>query len=189
MEMDRNSAMKKFSNYMQSYNIPFLKDYDSGIARFTMDYRGFKNVLGGSIESCIWWFKEAAEVRVYFNELYSELCKNHPERHKDLYRLFNFINARIWIQGSDFCDGRLYTSTNLYDPRIYMTEDGDCDITMTFSLPYDFYELAPLESEDFITATLPDLLSRLSPAILSIISGKFSTEEAISYLQDQGLAG
>lgn len=189
MEMDRNSAMKKFSTYMQSYNIPFLKDYDSGIARFTMDYRGFENVLGGSIESCIWWFEEAAEVRVYFNELYSELCKNHPEKHKDLYRLFNFINARIWIQGSDFCGGGFYNSKNLYDPRIYMTEDGNCDITMTFSLPYDFYGIAPLESEDFITATLPDLFNRLSPAILSIIAGESNAEEAISYLQDQGLAG
>lgn len=54
---------------------------------------------------------------------------------------------------------------------------------MTFTLPYDFYEVAPLESEDFITATLPDLLNRLSPTIFSVILGKWSAEEAISFFE------
>ena len=51
-----------------------------------------------------------------------------------------------------------------------MTEDGCYDITMTFTLPYDFYEVAPLESEDFIIATLPDLFNRLSPTIFQLYS-------------------
>lgn len=65
-----------------------------------------------------------------------------------------------------------------------MTEDGCYDITMTFTLPYDFYEVAPLESEDFITATLPDLLNRLSPTIFSVILGKWSAEEAVSFFEE-----
>ena len=68
-----------------------------------------------------------------------------------------------------------------------MTEDGCCDITLTFTLPYDFYEVAPLESEDFITATLPDLLNRLSPAIFFAILGKWSADEAVLFLKNQGL--
>ena len=54
---------------------------------------------------------------------------------------------------------------------------------------YDFYEVAPLESEDFITATLPDLLNWLSPTIFSVILGKWNAEEAISFLKNQGFIG
>ena len=70
---------------------------------------------------------------------------------------------------------------------MYMTEDGCCDITLTFTLPYDFYKVAPLEFEDFITATLPDLLNRLSPAIFFAILGKWSADEAVLFLKNQGL--
>ena len=185
--MDRNSAIEKFSNYLRSYNIQALKDLESGTVRFTMEYRGFENVPGKSIESCIWWYDEAAEVRVYYNENGAKFCREHPENHNALYRLFNFINARIWIRGSNFSGGSLYKSANLFDPRMYMTEDGCCDITLTFTLPYDFYEVAPLESEDFITATLPDLLNRLSPAIFFVILGKWSADEAVLFLKNQGL--
>ncbi|MDI9486292.1 MAG: hypothetical protein QM214_00015 [Bacillota bacterium] len=183
--MNKNIAVNKFSDYLKSYNIKFWRDLDLGVVRFTMQYSGFENVPGSSIESCIWWYDEAAEVRVYFNATASKFCKEHPENHLALYRLFNFINARIWLKGSDFCGGRLYKPAYLYDPRIYMTEDGSCDITMTFTLPYDFYEVAPLESEDFITATLPDLLNHIAPAIFFVILGKWDVKEAISFLNTQ----
>ena len=60
---------------------------------------------------------------------------------------------------------------------------------MTFTLPYDFYEVAQLKSEDFITATLPNLLNWLSPMIFSVILGKWSAEGAISFLKNQGFTG
>ena len=187
--MDKRGAIEKFSKYLKSYNIKVLKDLDLGTVRFTMEYLGFEKSPGKTIESCIWWYDEAAEVRVYFNEIGAKFCKEHPQNYNELYRFLNFINARIWVQGSDFSGGSLYKSSNLYNPRIYMSEDGCYDITMTFTLPYDFYEVAPLESEDFITATLPDLLNRLSPTIFSVILGKWSAEEAISFLKHQGFTG
>ncbi len=147
-----------------------MEDLDLGTVRFTIEYLGFENSSGKSIESCIWWYDESAEVRVYFNEIGAKFCKEYPQNYNELYRLLNFINARIWVQGSDFSGGSLYKSSNLYNPRIYITEDGCYDITMTFTMPYDFYEVAPLESEDFITATLPDLLNRLSPTIFQLYS-------------------
>ena len=97
---------------------------DLGTVRFTIEYLGFENSPGKSIESCIWWYDEAAEVRVYFNEIGAKFCKEYPQDYNELYRLLNFINARIWVQGSDFSGGSLYKSSNLYKPRIYMTEDG-----------------------------------------------------------------
>ena len=67
--MDKREAIEKFSKYLKSYNIKVLKNLDLGTVRFTMEYLGFENSLGISIESCIWWYDEAAEVRVY-------LCQN-----------------------------------------------------------------------------------------------------------------
>ena len=122
--MDKRGAIEKFSNYLKAYNIKTLKDLDLGTVRFTMEYLGFKNSPGKSIESCIWWYDEAAEVRVYFNETGVKFCKEYPQNYNELYRLLNFINSRIWVQGSDFSGRSLYKSSNLYKPRIYMTEDG-----------------------------------------------------------------
>lgn len=181
--MNKNEAMLKFSDYLNSYNIPFTKDLDSNIERYTMVYKNFDSVPGGIIESCIWWYEDMSEIRVYFSEVAADICKNHTENHMALYRLFNYINARIWKFGCDGCGGSLYKPSLLYTPRIYMTEDGCCDITMTMMLPYDFYEVAPLETEDFITAALPELMNDMALSIFSVIIGKFSPEQAIDYLK------
>ena len=44
----------------------------------------------------------------------------------------------------------------------FITEDGKFDITATLLIPYSHYELDELQTEDFITAALPDLMNRLS---------------------------
>ena len=71
----------------------------------------------------------------------------------------------------------------LYTPRIYLTEDGGYDITLTSVIPYDFYELAPLETEDYITACCPELLNGLSPAIFGVLLGNLDVEQAIQYVR------
>ena len=71
----------------------------------------------------------------------------------------------------------------LYSPRIYMTEDGCCDITLTFPINYSFYEAAPLETEDFITACCPVVMSDLSPAIFRLLLGNIDLERAIAYIR------
>ena len=131
--MDKRGAIEKFSNYLKAYNIKTLKDLDLGTVRFTMEYLGFKNSPGKSIESCIWWYDEAAEVRVYFNETGVKFCKEYPQNYNELYRLLNFINSRIWVQGSDFSGRSLYKSSNLYNPSYLY--DG----RWVLRYNYDFY--------------------------------------------------
>ena len=63
-----------------------------------------------------------------------------------------------------------------------MTEDGNCDITLTTIVNYDFYELTPLEREDYVTAACPDLLNELSLAIFGVLSGKIDLDTAINYI-------
>lgn len=77
----------------------------------------------------------------------------------------------------------LYKTSNLYAPRIYMTEDGCYDITMTCIVPYDFYEVAPLETADFLTACIPGVLNELSPAIFLLLLGKINLNDAISLVK------
>ena len=59
-----------------------------------------------------------------------------------------------------------------------MTEDDRHDITMTGIIPYDFFEVAPLETEDFLTASLPELMNALSPAIFLLLLGEIDLSQA-----------
>ncbi|MST88845.1 hypothetical protein FYJ79_04525 [Sharpea azabuensis] len=49
-----------------------------------------------------------------------------------------------------------------------MTEYDCFDITLTIVICYDLYEVAPLETEDSVTAYCPELLADLSPAIFGL---------------------
>ncbi len=52
---------------------------------------------------------------------------------------------------------------------------------MSWVLPYEFYQTAPLQTADFLTACIPELLNRLSPAIFMLLLEKtdLKTAEAI----------
>ncbi len=65
-----------------------------------------------------------------------------------------------------------------------MTEDECFDITITTFINYDFYEVAPLETEDYITAYCPDLLDKLSLAIFPLLSGKITLQQAMQCIDE-----
>lgn len=67
----------------------------------------------------------------------------------------------------------------LYTPRICMTEDDCCDIVITTIIPYDFREVAPLETADYLTAYCPELLDGLTCDIFGVLIGKTTAGEAI----------
>lgn len=123
------------------------------------------------------------EIRTYYTEMGSNICKEHKENLVNVYRLMNYLNARIWPTTNDGCGGSFYKPYYLYTPRFYITEDDCYDITMTYIVPYDFYEVAPLETEDYITACCPALLDKLSPVIFSLIIGKIDSDYAINYVK------
>ena len=56
---------------------------------------------------------------------------------------------------------------------------------MTTMIPLDFYELAPLETEDYITVACPELLGKLSVPIFFVLLGEISAEQAILEVKDE----
>ena len=50
-------------------------------------------------------------------------------------------------------------------------------------IAYDFYSVAPLETEDYITACCPELLDKLSTTIFGVLLGQLSIEQAIAYVK------
>lgn len=181
--MNRIDAKNRLCAYLKRNNISFRDDIDNGAARITMLYSGYYNCPDKVVESCVWFYENEMEVRVYFNETGSIICKqsDHIDR---ILRLLNFVNAQVWPGTEDGMERLLYKPNHLHTPRLYMTEDGLYDITLTSVIAYDFYAVAPLETEDYITACCPELLDKISPAIFGVLLGQLNAEQAISYLKE-----
>ena len=185
MQQDKKMAravQERFSSYLDRNRIRYTVDINMGTTRITMLYMSMDYCPDKILESCIWFYPDAAEVRVYYNENGASWCANHKENHPQLFRLLNFLNARLWVRGMDFASGQLYFPEYLYTPRIYMTEDESCDISLTFMVNYDFYGLTELETNDFITAACPDLMNALSPFIFGVLLDQMSADEAIHFI-------
>lgn len=181
--MTKQQAVEKLGQYLKSHFIKYQADMKDGVFRYTMIFENCDNSPNKAIESCIWFFEESMEVRTYFTEMGSNICKEYKNNLQNVYRLLNYLNARLWPAINDGCGGALYKPNHLYSSRFYITEDDCYDITMTYIVPYDFYEVAPLETEDYITACCPSLLDKLSPAIFSLILGKINADQAINYVK------
>lgn len=180
MWYDGGEVIKNFTDYLKLHNIPHVTDIDNGCPRFTMVYDA-KNAPNHSVESCIWFYDhDVAEARCYYTAMGAAICKD--SEHKDgLLRLLNFINARVFLDSGD--GSGLYEPHMLYNPRIYMTEDDCFDITITTMINYDFWEIAPVETADYLTAYCPELLDRLAPSVFGVLLGKFTVDEAINYIR------
>ena len=168
--------------YLRSHFIPFTEDQEDGTPRITMLYKGYDTCPNGILESCIYFFDNDMEARVYYSAAGASICKN-SEHIEDLMRLFNFCHARIFPRNADGMGGALYEPEHLYNAAIYLTEDGCYDITLTTLINYDFFEVAPLETEDYITAVCPELMNKLSIPIFDLLTGKIGIDEAKGYIK------
>ena len=56
-------------------------------------------------------------------------------------------------------------------------------IVLATVVNYDFYNVAHLETEEFLTACLPELLNNLSIPIFLLLLGKITVERAISIIE------
>ena len=184
--LEAEEAMSDFAAYLQSYNISFETDYFEGTPRITMLFKNCEMCPGKISEGCIYFYDEEMEVRVFYSGLGSEMCKK-SENLPDLYRLMNYLNARVWVRVLDGAEGTLYKSQYLFSPRFYVTEDGMSDITAMMIMPYTHFEMDKLESEDFITAALPNLMNSLSTPIFLLLAKKINIEEAISMIKSEVL--
>lgn len=179
--MTKNEVYDIITYYLKAHCIKFHEDVYENTKRITMAYKGYSNCPNNIIEGCLYFYSDCMECRVYYTELGSDICKNSAHQ-ADLYRLLNYINACVWPCTSDGFDGEDRTPY-LYTPRIYVTEDACYDITATSMIPYDFYEILPILTGDYITACIPELMNKLSPAIFGLLTGKMTIENAIAYVE------
>jgi hypothetical protein len=100
-----------------------------------------------------------------------------------VYRLLNYINAEVWPFTHDGLGGELYAPHHLQTPRFYITEDGNYDLTATTVIDYDHFEMAPLETEDYCTAAIPELMDKLSLPLFFTLGHKISVQEAIAIIK------
>lgn len=180
--MTKQEAFRKITEYLKIHNIQYAMAIDEGSMHITIVYDA-ENAPGRCIESCIWFYGDAMEARVYYSALGSEICKK-SEHIDSLFRVLNYINARVFLGCSDGSGGSLYETHMLYTPRIYLTEDDQFDITITTMINYDFLEAVPIETADYLTAYCPELLDRLTYAIFGVLLGQVTSEEAIAYIKN-----
>ena len=177
--MDKTQAYKRIKDYIKKYNLLFEESIDNGVLALTMCYKAEIAPLN-VIESRIWFYNDSMEVHHYYSQQGANMIKQSNNLN-DIYRILNFINARVFVKcGNPY---GLYQPSSLYTPRIYLTEDGCGDITITTIINYDVYELAPVETEEYITAFCPELLDKLTFPILYTAADRFSIDEAIEYIK------
>ncbi len=168
-----------FTTYLKQHFIKFheVVDVYDNTDRITMVFGNCIRCPDKLTEASIYFYKDCMEFRVYYSVTGAKWCASSTHQ-SEFFRLLNYINAKVWPCGSDGVGGALYNSIHLYAPRLYMTEDGCHDITMTVIIPYDFYEVAPLQTEDFLIASLPEVLDALRPAIFLLLLGKIDLNQA-----------
>ena len=176
--MTNLQAKAKMKEYLKTHFIKYCEDIDDGVSRYTILFEGYDFCPDNVLEACIWFYPDFMECRVYYDCNAAKWCRESEHR-DELMRLLNYCNAKVWICTDDGMNGALYRPNYLYTPRFYITEDDAFDITMTSIIPLDFYEMAPLETEDYFTASCPELLNKLSVPIFFVLLGEITVEEAI----------
>lgn len=175
--MTRIQVLNHVEGYLRSCGIQYTKDADftCEAPRLTMLYPGNPSCPDGILEGSLWLHRHSMEARVYFDENASRWCRNSPHI-PQLLRLFNFFHARVWPSCGEGARGTLYT------PRLYLSEDSGYDIVLTTAIAYDFFAVAPLEAEEYISIFSPALLNELSPAIFGVLLGRMDVDQGIQYI-------
>ena len=187
----RKNPKEHIWSYLKERNIYHEHDSYEGASRMTISLDGYPNSPSKRIESCIYFYKDAGtiEARVYYAEPGPQIVKENIERLPALYRLLNYINACVFIQNMDGIGNKLYSPSYLPQPRFYLTEDDCYDITATLVLEQDYFWVAPLEIEDFISAALPTVMDQLAPYIYGVLFGNVGVDAAIFYIRQNILGG
>lgn len=180
--MTQEEAKARFTKYLKSHFIKFHEETENGAVMYQMEYNDYVLCPEKKLESCIWFLPDIMEVRIYYSIVGVELCRE-SKHIPELMRLLNYINATVWPMAVDRNGGTLYKPQLLYLPRIYMTEDEMPVVNLALPVNYAFYEAAPLETEDFITACCPDLMNMLAFAIFGVLSGEADLEQAKAYVR------
>lgn len=184
--MTKHEVIRYLTDYFAAHNIQCVSAIADGMMTLNMAFPA-PDAPSEYVESCIFFYENDMETRIYYSADSSAWCRESRRFWGELYRLLNFINARVFLHCADGCGGALYCPRILYTPRFYLTEDDSCDLSMTTVIPYDFFELAPLETADYLTGFSAELLNALAKPIFLLLLGKINVEEAITLIRQDVL--
>lgn len=177
--MNKREAKREFLSYLKERNIQFHEHLDCGDTSIYMLLTGYDKCPDKVLECSIFFFDSCMEARVYYNANAANWIAKRSDDLSDMYRILNYINALVWPFTKDGIGGELYEPHYLQTPVFYITEDNSYDLTATTVIDYDHYEMAPIETEDYCTAAIPELMNKLSIPIFFLLMKKVTVEEAI----------
>lgn len=185
--MNRKEAKHMFISYLKERNIKYHEHLDNGVLNIYMLLTGYEKCPDKVLECNIFFFDSCMEARVYYNANANAWIKEKADDLSDMYRLLNYVNAMVWPFTHDGLGGELYEPHHLQTPRFYMTEDGEFDMTATTVIDYDHFEMAPLETEDYCTAAIPELMDKLSLPFFLLLGKKITVNESIAIIEREVL--
>lgn len=172
--MTKAQVKAKIAEYNKVHNLKsqLINTHNKPILEKDMDtfYFWYNVQAPQGVECSLFLFDECMEVRGYYSECIAKELQEHPHRISELYEVLNFINARVWFDG-------------LYYPRAYMTVDGLCDVAINTIIPYEHFEMAPIETMEYITCYYPEWLEKMASALCGVSLGTFNALEAIMYIK------
>lgn len=179
-------AMRRSQEYLKEQNISFLPgfDVDSGGQSLVVDFPS-EHTPPVPVEGEVFFYSSCAELRVYYGEQVSASLKATSHR-SELLELINFINARVFPYYEV-----VYTSEpqNLFTPRMYLTVDGGCDLTITTIVDYRVWEYLGDEGSDelyeYFTHYCPRLLDMLAVPIFGLLTERTTVDGAIKYINNK----
>ena len=179
--MNKKKEKTIITKYIKEHLIPYIESVSYGIHEFGIVYKNMNHCPDNILESNLKFYENHIECRVFYSETINKWFREEEIYYSELYRILNFISAKVFPMAVDFSGGELYQPRQMYTPRIHLTEDGCYDITLLVNIPYDFFEVAQLETLDYMTACYPYIMDKLSyPIFKAALEG--DTDEAIDYI-------
>lgn len=177
--MIKSQVKAKIIEYIRVHNLQnskLINTHNKPMIEREMDtfYFWYDVQAPHGVECSVFLFEECMEVRGYYSECIAKELQEHPHRIYELYEVLNFINARIWFDG-------------FYYPRAYITVDGLCDVAINTIIPYEHFEMAPIETMEYITCYYPEWLEKMAIALCGVSLGVFNSSTAIRSIKQNVL--
>lgn len=172
--MTKSQVKAKINEYIKMHNLThrMINTHEHPMLEKDMDTFCFwfdVNAPHG-VECSVYLYEDCMEARGYYSETIANELKSNPHRVSELLKVINFINACIWFDG-------------LYYPRAYITVDGLYDVAINTMIPYDHFELAPIETMEYITCYYPEWLEKMATALCGVSLGVIDSLAAIKVVK------
>ena len=123
MMMNKLKAKKMCVDYLKQHTLEFHEclDTDNGSTGIVVALPHCYDCPDKRLEAELSFYDSCIEARVFYTQNAASWVEESTNKDA-LYRLMNFINARVWPQSHDGADGTLYSANCLICPRIYVTQ-------------------------------------------------------------------